>query len=137
DWFVRRRDAPHVQREADTVRFAPVVVDDLGGVLANAVKIVGVGDDLPLVARCEAGLRQRFGAHLSAARSQPYYLDVTHPDANKAMAVRWLSRTLDVPLGRIASIGDMPSDVLMFALGGQSIAMGNASPEVQRCARHV
>jgi hydroxymethylpyrimidine pyrophosphatase-like HAD family hydrolase len=100
------------------VRFAPVVVDDLGGVLANAVKIVGVGDDFSLVARCETGLRRRFGAHVSAARSQPYYLDVTHPDANKATAVRWLSRTLDVPLAQIACIGDMPSDVLMFALGG-------------------
>jgi hydroxymethylpyrimidine pyrophosphatase-like HAD family hydrolase len=25
----------------------------------------------------------------------------------------------------------------MFAVGGVSIAMGNASPEVQRCARYV
>lgn len=137
DWFVRRRDAPHVQREEETVRFAPVVVDDLRSVLANAVKIVGVGDDFPLVARCEAELRQRFGAHVSAARSQPYYLDVTHPDANKATSVRWLSRSLDVPLAQIASIGDMPSDVLMFGVAGLGIAMGNASPEVRRCARYV
>jgi Cof subfamily protein (haloacid dehalogenase superfamily) len=137
DWFIRRRDAPHVTREEDTVRFAPVVVDDLGSVLASAVKIVGVSDDLALVARCEAELRRRFGAHVSAARSQSYYLDVTHPDANKAMAVRFLSRMLEVPLAQIACIGDMPSDVLMFGLGGLSIAMGNASPEVQRCARYV
>ena len=31
----------------------------------------------------------------------------------------------------------MPNDVLMFGVGGISIAMGNASPEVQRCARYV
>lgn len=137
DWFIRRRDAPHVTREEQTVQFAPIVIDDLGGVLANAVKIVGVSDDFALVARCEGELRQRFGAHVSAARAQPYYLDVTHPDANKAMALRWLSRTLDVPLPQIAAIGDMPNDVLMFGLAGLSMAMGNASPEVQRCARHV
>lgn len=137
DWFIRRRDAPHVTREEDTVKFAPIVIDELGGVLANAVKIVGVSDDFALVARCEGELRQRFGAHVSAARSQPYYLDVTHPDANKAMALRWLSRTLDVPLAQVASIGDMPNDVLMFGLAGLSIAMGNASREVQRCARYV
>ena len=77
------------------------------------------------------------GAQASAARSQPYYLDVTHPDANKGMVVRLESRFLDVPLERIATIGDMPSDVLMFGVGGMSIAMGNASPEVQRAARHV
>jgi hydroxymethylpyrimidine pyrophosphatase-like HAD family hydrolase len=37
----------------------------------------------------------------------------------------------------IATIGDMPNDVLMFAHSGLSIAMGNASPEVQRAARRV
>ena len=31
----------------------------------------------------------------------------------------------------------MPNDVLMFAHSGFSIAMGNASPEVQRAARRV
>jgi hydroxymethylpyrimidine pyrophosphatase-like HAD family hydrolase len=31
----------------------------------------------------------------------------------------------------IATIGDMPNDVLMFKAGGLSIAMGNASKEVQ------
>ncbi|WP_441287650.1 Cof-type HAD-IIB family hydrolase [Sorangium sp. KYC3313] len=137
DWFIRRRDAPHVTHEEQTVQFAPIVIDDLGGVLANAVKIVGVSDDLALVARCEGELRQRLGAQVSAARSQPYYLDVTHPDANKAAALRWLSRALDVPLSQVACIGDMPNDVLMFGLAGLSIAMGNASPDVQRCARHV
>ena len=31
----------------------------------------------------------------------------------------------------------MPNDVLMFAHAGLGIAMGNASPEVQRAARRV
>jgi hydroxymethylpyrimidine pyrophosphatase-like HAD family hydrolase len=31
----------------------------------------------------------------------------------------------------------MPNDVLMFARSGVSIAMGNASPDVKRTARHV
>jgi hydroxymethylpyrimidine pyrophosphatase-like HAD family hydrolase len=119
------------------VQFAPTVVDDLGGVLDGAAKIVGVSDDRPLVARCEAELRRRVGAHASAARSQPYYLDVTHPDANKGMVVRFEARFLGVPLEEIATIGDMPNDVLMFGVSGTSIAMGNASPEVQRAARHV
>ena len=38
---------------------------------------------------------------------------------------------------RIATIGDMPNDVLMFARSGLSIAMGNAHREVQRAALHV
>ena len=41
------------------------------------------------------------------------------------------------PSEQIATIGDMPNDVLMFARSGLSIAMGNADREVQRAARRV
>ena len=137
DWFIRNRDAPHVAFEQRTVQFEPTLVDDLRSVLDGAVKIVGVSDDAALVIRCEAELRHRVGAHASVARSQSYYLDVTHPDANKGAVVRVASRYFDIPLDEIATIGDMANDVLMFAVSGVSIAMGNASAEVQRAARHA
>ena len=137
DWYIRAREAPHVAREQATVQFEPTVIADLSAVLDGAVKIVGASDDHALVARTEAALRQRIAGHASAARSQPYYLDVTHPDANKGMVVRYDAQALRVPVEQVATIGDMPNDVLMFAVGGVSIAMGNASPDVQRCARYV
>ena len=73
----------------------------------------------------------------SAARSQPYYLDVTHPQANKGEVVLVMSSLLKIPLEAIATIGDMPNDVLMFKKSGISIAMGNASDEVQKSATYV
>jgi hydroxymethylpyrimidine pyrophosphatase-like HAD family hydrolase len=48
--------------------------------------------------------------------------------------VTTLSKALSVPLAEIATIGDMPNDVLMFRKSGLSIAMGNASAEVQKQA---
>jgi len=137
DWFIRNPSSSHVGRERDTVRFAPTVIENVRGVLDGAAKIVGVSDDTPLVARCEAELRQRIGAHALASRSQPYSLDVVHPDANKGMVVRLVSRLLQIPLDEVAAIGDMPDDVLMFGVAGIGIAMGNASSEVQRAARYV
>jgi Cof subfamily protein (haloacid dehalogenase superfamily) len=137
DWLVRDPDAPHVAREEWTVKFAPTVVQDFDQVLDSAVKIVGVSDDHDLVARCEKDAQQALGSRASAARSQPYYLDVTHPDANKGTVVKTLSRLLSVPIGEIATIGDMPNDVLMFRNSGLGIAMGNASPDVQAQADEV
>jgi Cof subfamily protein (haloacid dehalogenase superfamily) len=131
DWLVRDPNAPHVVREQWTVKFAPTVTGSFKGVLDNAVKIVGVSDDHDLVARCEKDAQAALGAAASAARSQPYYLDVTHPDANKGSVVTTLSKLLSVPAIEIATIGDMPNDVLMFRKSGLSIAMGNASPAVQ------
>ena len=137
DWYVRSRQAPRVSREASTVQFEPTVVPSLDKVLTGIVKVVGVSEDHPRVAACEAALQQDLGTLVSAARSQPHYLDVTSPTANKGTVIERLSRYLKVPLAQIATIGDQLNDVLMFKPSGLSIAMGNASEEVQRQAMCV
>jgi hydroxymethylpyrimidine pyrophosphatase-like HAD family hydrolase len=96
-----------------------------------------VSDDYAAVARCEQDVQKQCGAQVSASRSQPYYLDVTHPQANKGEVVTALSQMLKIPPEKIATIGDGPNDVLMFARAGLSIAMGNASPQAQSAARIV
>ena len=137
DWYVRSRNAPRVDHEASTVQFEPTVVPDFDKVLSGIVKVVGVSDDHARVAACEAVLQQECGTLVSATRSQPYYLDVTHPNANKGTVIERLSRYLKVPLEQIATIGDQLNDVLMFKPSGLSIAMGNATEEVQRQAMFV
>lgn len=137
DWFVRDADGPHVARETHTVQFEPTVVDSFDGVDQRIAKIVGVSDDHDAVAAAESAAHDELGDHVAASRSQPYYLDITHPQANKGDVVKFLSKRYSIPEEEIATIGDMPNDVLMFARSGLSIAMGNAHREVQRAARQV
>jgi Cof subfamily protein (haloacid dehalogenase superfamily) len=136
-WFVRDPNAAHVAREQWTVKFPPSVVKTFAGLLGRVAKIVGISDDPDRVAKCEKDVQQAGGTHISAARSQPYYLDVTHPQANKGGVVLAMSKLLNIPAEEIATIGDMPNDVLMFEKSGVSIAMGNASSEVQASATYV
>lgn len=152
DWFVHERHGPHVDREEWTVKFPPTVVANFKGLTNDVAKLVGVSDDLEAVRICESAVRQRFaeGVHtrqsnpqrevhtlVSAARSQPYYLDVTHPEANKGFVVRRLSEMLQIPTAEIATIGDMPNDISMFVQSGISIAMGQSSDEVKKAATYV
>jgi Cof subfamily protein (haloacid dehalogenase superfamily) len=137
DWYILNRDGAHVARETATVRFDPIVADNYDQLSTEVAKLVGVSDDLDAVARASAAAHDKFGDHVAAARSQPYYLDVTHPDANKGAVAQYLAQRYSIPAASIATIGDMPNDVLMFAHSGLSIAMGQASPEVQRAARRV
>jgi Cof subfamily protein (haloacid dehalogenase superfamily) len=137
DWFVRHPDGPHVEQESRTVQFEPTVRPDYADLHDRIAKIVGVGDDHDAVARAASAAHDRFGDHVSAARSQPYYVDVTHPQANKGSVADYLCRRYSIPEAQIATIGDMPNDVLMFARSGLSIAMGNSDREVQRAARRV
>ncbi len=162
DWFVHERHGAHVDREEWTVKFPPTVVDSYEGKTDDVAKIVGVSDDLDAVAKCEKAVQDAFKngvgtkkgtpqrdfsreddaaakgkPMVSAARSQPYYLDVTHPDANKGGVVAALSRMLKLQPEEIATIGDMPNDVAMFEKGGLSIAMGQSSDEVKKSAHEV
>ena len=138
DWFIHDPNAPHVEREAWTVKFDAKTVERFSAAdIAKAVKIVGVSDDLDKVAACEREVQAALGDQASAARSQPYYLDVTNAKANKGEVVRTLARRLGLPVKSIATIGDMPNDTLMFGVGGFAIAMDNASDEVKAKASAV
>jgi Cof subfamily protein (haloacid dehalogenase superfamily) len=152
EWFVRERHAPHVDREEWTVKFPPTVVADFTGLMGDVAKLVGVSDDLEAVQRCEQAVQERFSDDVharesnpqrephplvSAARSQPYYLDVTHPDANKGAVVLSLSKLLGIAPDEIATIGDMANDISMFRKSGMSIAMGQSADEVKSAATYV
>jgi len=137
DWYVTSPGAPHEEHESKTVQFQPTVVPSYDGLLDRAVKIVGVSDDYDLVARCEAALQRQFGTRVSAIRSQPYYVDVTNHLANKGAVVERLSDYYGIPKEQFATLGDQENDVLMFRQSGLSIAMGNASTDVQGSATFV
>jgi Cof subfamily protein (haloacid dehalogenase superfamily) len=137
DWLVRDPHGPYVGLEEHTVEFRPTVVANFGHVLDAAAKIVGVSKDFELLAQCERDLRATLADQGTVARSQSYYLDITHPLANKGVALSELATLLAVPLAEIAVIGDGGNDVAMFERSGLSIAMGNASAEVQRAADFV
>ena len=137
DWLVVDADGPHVAHEAQTVQFQPTVVASFDGLENDIAKIVGVSDDHGAVAAAATAAADEFGDRVSSSRSQPYYVDITHPLANKGAVARFLSARYAIPPEEIATIGDMPNDVLMFAHSGLSIAMGNADREVQRAARRV
>jgi Cof subfamily protein (haloacid dehalogenase superfamily) len=136
-WYVQDPKGPHVDRESWTVGFGPEVTSDYSAYLGQTAKIVGVSNDHDAVAACEKVVQQELGHQVSAARSQPYYLDVTHPAANKGSVVDFLSAVYLISTSSIATIGDMPNDVLMFEKSGMSIAMGNASKAVQEQANFV
>jgi Cof subfamily protein (haloacid dehalogenase superfamily) len=137
EWYVRDLEAPHVARETFTISFPPIVVKDFDNILGHVGKIVAVGDDMATIAACNQELDAALSGQASSTRSQPYFIDITHPDANKGTMVTTMARILSIPTSEIATIGDMGNDVLMFRKSGLSIAMGNASDDVKAQANLV
>jgi hypothetical protein len=137
DWLVRDPYGPYVPLEQRTVGFPPTIVEDFGAALDVAAKIVGISKNFDLLAQCERDVRAALADSAFVARSQPYYLDITHPLANKGAAFSEIAKLLGIPLAEVAAIGDGANDVAMFERSGLSIAMGNAAPPVQRAADFV
>jgi Cof subfamily protein (haloacid dehalogenase superfamily) len=138
DWYVPDPEGPHVDREAWTVKFDPKVMKrGLDGLTEGVVKLVGVSDDHDAVDKAAKAAVERFGDHVTAAASQPYYLDVTHPQANKGAVALYLAQRYKLEPEEIATIGDQPNDILMFDHSGLSIAMGNADPQAKEAAKEI
>jgi Cof subfamily protein (haloacid dehalogenase superfamily) len=133
EWWLRDPQGVNTDRERRAVGFEPIPVASFDGLLGEIDKLVGVSGDHELLARVEVEAQERLAGLAAAVRSQPYYLDVTHPQANKGHGVRALCRRLGLDPQRLAVIGDMANDLSMFAEAGLSIAMGQA-PEAVRAA---
>jgi len=136
-WRLKDPDGLRVDHERHTIGFGPTVVGDFEDVIARIDKIVGVSDDHPLLARLESELRDTLDGRAQVERSQAYYLDVTHPLANKGDGVKALCRRMGVEPGNTAVVGDMFNDVAMFEVAGFSVAMGQSPDEVKAAARAV
>jgi Cof subfamily protein (haloacid dehalogenase superfamily) len=138
DWFVPRLDGAYVEHEIHAVQYQPKIEKDVSRIRKDRVaKIVAVSEDFDRLAALEQQIHEQFRGAVSATRSQPYYLDITHPNANKGEGIVLLSDLLDIHPSEIATLGDAQNDVLMFQQAGLSIAMGNATSEVQRHAMLV
>jgi len=137
DWLLRDPAGPYVGLEQHTIGYQPIIVEDFGHALDAAAKIVAVSADFDLLARLEQQAGTAFAERATVARSQPYYLDFTHPLANKGAALSELAQLLGIPQTQIAVIGDGGNDIAMFERSGLSIAMGNAGRQVQCAADFV
>ena len=133
-WFLTDAHGPEVAREKRTVRFDPTLVPDFEAIIDRIDKIVAPSGDKPRLDGVEAALRERLGGESNIERSQTYYVDVTHPLANKGQAVRALAVQAGIELTHTVVIGDMPNDVAMFRVAGFSIAMGQAPESVKSAA---
>ncbi len=136
-WLIRDAAGAFVPREQKAVQIAPTVVESFDGHFGAVGKIMGATTDYPLLERVEAELQGLLGDRVNAHRSSPWYLDITHPDANKGSAALRLAALLGVGRDELACIGDMDNDIAMLNVAGLSIAMGNAPDHVKAAAQHV
>jgi Cof subfamily protein (haloacid dehalogenase superfamily) len=66
-----------------------------------------------------------------------YFLEVSHPQANKGDGLRLLAQQLRLDLGKFTVFGDNLNDLEMFELAGTKLAVANAHADLKRLASMV
>jgi Cof subfamily protein (haloacid dehalogenase superfamily) len=137
EWLVTDEHGDYVDWEQRTVKLQPRAVENLIPFSGQAGKIMAASKDFAKLAACEAALQRSLAGRAAVHRSQDYYLDITHPLANKGQAVREAARLLNIDLAHTACIGDMRNDMPMFDVATYKIAMANAPEEMRGQADYV
>lgn len=78
-----------------------------------------------------------FGERAHIAKSKENFLEVTHPEANKGLALLHLAETLGIDQSEIIGIGDNHNDKELIMTAGLGVAMGNAVQEMKDIADYV
>jgi Cof subfamily protein (haloacid dehalogenase superfamily) len=118
----------------------PVAVGDLRALAPRGTtKILVMGENTTLLGRLWDELPTRYGdRQLYFTCSTPTFLEITHRDATKGSATRFLAEELlGLSAENVMAIGDNFNDVSMLAYAGFGVAMGNAPPEVRERADWV
>lgn len=124
-------------------RVKPTMVPDLRKLLTGAappepgpMKLLGIGPVSDVPTRV-AELSARFGNRANVFRSQPPYIEVTDPRADKGTALAWVAGRAGIDLAAVAAIGDSDNDAPMFAIAGRSFSVSNGTPLARSSAKVV
>ena len=134
-WYTERVDEAHL---TETGRlFKPDVVAPLADFVHNDATKLMLAADPAVIAKLEPLLLTRFGDRVLILQTDDDLLQVAHPGAGKAAALRRVAAHYGVPLAQVMAIGDAPNDVGMLQLAGVAVAMDNAKAVTKAVADWV
>jgi len=112
-----------------------VVVDDLKK-LPAPIKILAIAS-ADILDNLIPEVKELVGDGASVFKSFPIFLDMVPSDANKGIALKFLSERLSFDLNDTVVFGDNENDVFMFEVAGTCIAVENAVEKLKEVADFV
>ena len=82
-------------------------------------------------------LQQQFGAQLHIAKSKPYFLEFSHPLANKGHALATMAHYYGIDREEIIAVGDGFNDIEMLSYAGLGAVVDNARDSIKAVADYI
>lgn len=138
-------DELYVVRVDDDVRYYVSIANvpvkewpDMRTLLSErlSTKLLSIGEPDEIRRRAEA-LEKAFAGRLTITISKPRFVEMLDAQVSKASALAEVARRLGIAREEVLAIGDSFNDLEMIRWAGVGVAMGNASPQVQKAADYV
>ena len=132
----RQLDLPHLDFHVNTILANHgMVVPSLESLLDAAVEKVNLPHIPPHLHKQAEELLKDIA--VSAVWSSPNSIEITHPEAQKGIALEALCGLLKIPIENTLALGDSGNDESMLKKAGLGIAMGNAPDFIKQIADGV
>ncbi|RST74242.1 HAD family phosphatase [Siminovitchia acidinfaciens] len=126
-----------LQQYANDVKVPYVIEPDLAKLAGRGFDKMLFIDAPDYLDKLQDELRSLFGQRAHITKSRPFYLEITHPEANKGLALLHLAGRLGIDRSEIIGIGDSYNDLDLIMSAGLGVAMGNAVDELKKQADYV
>lgn len=74
---------------------------------------------------------------IDVVKSMPYFCEISHPEATKYHAVKFLTEYMGFAQEEVLTIGDQDNDINLLKAGGIKVAMGNATENLKEVADYI
>jgi Cof subfamily protein (haloacid dehalogenase superfamily) len=87
--------------------------------------------------RLMAETAAEFQGRVMVTQARPEFMEITHTEATKGIALRYLAETAGISREEVAAIGDSLNDISMLEYAGTGVAVANAREVVKQVAQVV
>jgi Cof subfamily protein (haloacid dehalogenase superfamily) len=102
-----------------------------------STKLLGIAQDPEDFKKMEQMTRAQFGNRLYTATSWGAFVEMAHPEVNKANGVAAAAKYIGIKREDVLSIGDSGNDIEMIQWAGWGVAMGNSNEFVKNTADEI
>ena len=133
--YVKDRNDPRSRFYETISKILPVSLgEDFWDFKADSTKLLGIALDESNFALMAEKTKAFFKGRVYTATSWGAFVEITHPDVNKAKGLAIVAEKLGVDPKDVLAIGDGVNDTEMIRWAGQGVAMGNAPDQVKAAA---
>lgn len=110
---------------------------DFWDLKVNSIKLLGIALDNEILAMMVKKTKSRFSDRIYLATSWEAFVEIAHPDVNKAKGLALVAEKLGVDRKDVLAIGDGTNDTEMIRWAGHGVAMDNAPDLVKAAADEI